>query len=107
MTTDPSLLAAPLVGDHVVDVPRVSPSTSVGECSEMLRGRSGEQADVVAVTEGDRLVGLISFALLLRVDPSLGARAVMTAPPDLVAQSAPAENAAQQAVAGGQSVIAV
>jgi magnesium transporter len=97
-----------LAGDLMVaGVPRTRPAASAGECLEELRGVSPAQASVVAVFDGELLVGLLSVEHLATADPRTAVSELMVTPPASVDPETPIESAAAVMIAHDQTAVVV
>jgi magnesium transporter len=91
----------------VAGVPRTRPAASAGECLEELRGVSPAQASVVAVFDGELLVGLLSVEHLATADPRTAVSELMVTPPASVDPETPIESAAAVMIAHDQTAVVV
>ncbi|HEX6311465.1 MAG TPA: CBS domain-containing protein, partial [Acidimicrobiia bacterium] len=93
---------------HVcTDVPRAGPAERAGAVRAALVGRAFESAVDVAVTEGERLVGLVTIEALLAAPEDATLGAVMDDDPPIVTPGVDQEIAAWHAVRHGESSLAV
>lgn len=88
-------------------VPVASPDDLVAMVLDGLRGQTFDSASVVAVLDGDRLVGLVTIERLLAADPATPMADVMDHDPPTVAPHTDQEHAAWQAVQHGKPGLAV
>jgi magnesium transporter len=91
----------------IAEVPRTRPAVSAGECLEELRGKTPAHASVVAVFDGELLVGLLSVEHLATADPRTTVSELMVAPPAPVAPETPIESAAALMIARDQPAVVV
>jgi magnesium transporter len=91
----------------VADVPRTRPAVCAGECLRDLRGIAPAHASVIAVLDGEALVGLLFSEQLTTADPHTLVGELMVAPPAPVAPHTPIESAAALMIAGEQPAVVV
>jgi len=89
------------------DVPLAAPGDPVDAVLEGMRGRRFHSAAVVAVCDGDRLVGLATLERLLGAAPATTIDAVMDPRPPIVGPHTDQEPAAWQAFQHGEPGLAV
>lgn len=94
MSVSPNTNAAPVTRN----VPRASGRSTAGEVRQGLLGRSFDSAVDVVVTEGDRLLGLISIERLLAAPEATPMAELVDAPPPAVAPGADREAATVELV---------
>lgn len=88
-------------------VPIVAPTAVVADVLDAMRGRHFESASVVAVCDGDRLVGLITIEHLLAAPPTAVAADIADLEPPTLAPHTDQEKAAWTAVQHGEPGLAV
>ncbi|WP_194861549.1 CBS domain-containing protein, partial [Dietzia sp. SYD-A1] len=88
-------------------VPTAGPDDTVGHVLEGLRSGDVDSAAVVAILEGERLLGLVTIERLLRSPDDTRAGAIMDTAPPVVAPTAVQEQAAWRAVQHGEPTLAV
>lgn len=91
----------------ITDVPVAASTATVGECRDRLQRQTYAEASVIAVVDGDRLVGLVAAEQLLRADPEAELATLITAGCGPVAADAPVEAAARLMLGQGQPAVAV
>lgn len=91
----------------LTDVPVAASTATVGECRDRLRRETYAEASVIAVVDGDRLVGFVAAEQLLWADAEAELASLITAGCRPVAADAPVEAAARQMLEQGQPAVAV
>jgi magnesium transporter len=95
-------------GDHVATgVPVSTPGTLVRDVRRSLEGRRYETLAAIAVTDRDRLVGLLRMEELMAAPGNARVQEVMDQSPPIVGPGVDPEAAAWQAVHQGEPVLAV
>jgi magnesium transporter len=106
----PEIGADPIaeLAEHVTtSVPTAEAGTTVGEVRSSLAGRSYESADELIVLDGDRLAGVIGIERLLAAGADARLTEVMDLDPPAIGPGDRGEVVARQAVARGESSLAV
>lgn len=89
------------------NVPTASPDQTIGEVHLALMGREFDYANVLAVLEGESLIGLVSLERLFASEASARVRDVMDAEPPTVTPETDQEAVAWGMVERGESSVAV
>ena len=110
MTTSVPADTHPLgtAGRHAsLRVPTAGPDDTVGHVLEGLRGGDFDSAAVVAILEGERLLGLVTIERLLRAPDGTRVGEIMDSAPPVVTPTVVQEQAAWRAVQHGEPTLAV
>ena len=106
--TDAAATALGTAAEHAsVAVPIAPPCRSVGALLERMRGERYDSASVIAVCEGERLVGLLTIERLLAASPETSMDDVMDRDPPVVVPGCDQERVAWLAVGRGEPGLAV
>ncbi len=89
------------------NVPIAAPHEPAGDVWARLQGRTFDSAAVIAVCDGERLVGLLTVERLLAAGPARPVADVMDADPPTLAPGTDQEHAAWRAVQHGEPGLAV